>query len=385
MKTKLLIALFIILNVSSFSQSISQISTEIYNDSNEVDCTILPTKAADLIAEHYYFIDKKLSYDSVLQIINFWTENCELTEPLLRLQILISTCNGKPTDSLINMYYEKQFAWVFKNKMKNAKNPDYKSIYENDKAQYGYIPIKHLFDDFTNDLSGTLLNKELSDKERIICLLFNYDFLNEEPSETTYTNNNPDPIAANFEIYQSDYSWGIWGFSTGVWIPRLIIGKSVSPNFMFGVNAGLQKSKFFFELEANARFHESNYDFDFVVDRDTFAVNSSVAAFFGFNTGFKLIQNNVVGLYAIGGLGIDWMNTDLFKEEKYNEDTDEYYDINYSLVAPHLYFGLSLLIWNNYKNIFRVNTKYHFTPVSSSKIISELPSSAYSVGIQFVF
>lgn len=375
MKTLLSLAFFTFFFVDLKAQSIE--NSEFTNQ----NCETFSLEMANFLSEQYFFINKQFDFESTMQFIDHWEQQCGLSEPAIRFKVLLFMQHDKNTDSLINTYnILAEPALVFRINHQNSTNTD--SIFNVYKNTLGYIPFNHDFDAMCVAMAQKQIEKSRSIKasvflNQVIQLqtapALHRDSQNLYPKNNTF-NNNPNE-------YQLYHTIGL-NFSMGTWTPFDVQTTGFSTIAYIGMSIDYLEDSFYIELDTRFRLHNKEYRFDFEAFNDVYEVESSFGFYSAFKLGFRIFKIGPLSTYLNGALGVDLTQTDLVKKTIYDEENDAYYDRYFYLATMHASAGAMFLIKTNNPVDVGIEFNLHKLPYKNdSRLKSNLPNSAFSTGL----
>jgi len=350
--------LFLILFSMSNAQN-DEWEKEILLQEELLKCELLTLKMAEQVADA--FIQDKL--DSIETILNEWIKSYGLSEFTQRVLIIKSIKEGKSSAMAIQTYYENEFQRYYQWRLKDAKASNYQSIYNEDKAFYFLVPLRHRVDSILAKTSQKLLNFDtLNPDEQFICLLFSGEVKAYQKAISTYPSNNS--FIKEYHTNELKNNTNCIA-SLGLYSP--ILGTGVfGPSPTFGVSwTSPLKSKFVFGLGFKLGLHFKRNAFDIHEHGDTNRVNPVGRLFLGMTAGFKLLDKPNCLLIPNIGLGFDLIETE--RAESNSSQTDQtqnetLFTLNYSL-------GISAMKPISYKYYLGIGLNYHYCPFQPGHLL----------------
>lgn len=358
----------------SFSQNI--INQEIIN---ETSCETKSDLLGNYLANYYFIVSDQLPYDSINMIVQDWQNTCGLTEPILRLTILNRLNHNKKSDSLIIKYFQDAYNESYAYKTQHLSEYEKDSLFKNNKSIFGYINFNHSYDEMTQAMAQKIITQSTNFYVAKFCNL-----LLKTSSEEIYTSQT---TQNNTENYQEQ---GLYSFASkitlGAWTPSRIKYNNFPTTPYFGIGVEVNGESWYFEIEVKMRFLSSEYAYDFKVNHDIFVAEPNIGINSGFKYGYRIFKAGPVHTYLNTGLGIDITDTGIIKEEIYDEESGDYYYRYYYLSTVHSSIGTILLIKPKNGGTFGLEANLHYYPYSlSSRLVSDLPGSGFSVGLFIKF
>jgi len=317
------------------------------------NCEQLTFKTVNKLADSF----KNNQLDSFDILINNWIKDCGISEYTQRLIILKNINDKKTSAASIQTYFENNFQYVLRNRMYYSKKINYGYIYSDNKAYYGYVPLRHAIDSIMIEISMNLLKRNnLSPDEKLICIMFSsgIDFFNKEIKKQTY---NESYIKKHLlKNYRDDGNNLITStFYTGMFRPININDIfSISPMLGVTISSPLN-NKLIVELGIKFRMNINDDSFYYYALQDTNFVNSDVSIFFGGLFGYKIFENEKLILVPKFGLGLESVSTKISEKKKNTQDIT-YHNIE----TIHLSFGLSAMTPVFKKSYLGLGINYHY-------------------------
>ena len=258
-----------------------------------------------LVPDHY----EKGNKDTLQAIMEYWEDQCGISEELVRYKIILSIDDGSFSESLygdniLRMLQEyEQNTTVFDNKI---------VLWNRYYRGYGTDYIVRL-NEFTIKLSRTLLEtKELSAVERFFIRIYANDF-----DQSLFKMLESDELNGTKikELYLQEKKSGYFhnDWMLGVWIPQ---GKldilGVHP--FLGYRLGVKKPKLTVDLAFGVKFANTPNTYQVYKDDIVWNTNYFLGWYVGMDTGYELFRlwNNSIDLIG----GIAWDGFDSLNEKK---------------------------------------------------------------------
>ncbi|MCY4778234.1 hypothetical protein ORI89_01120 [Sphingobacterium sp. UT-1RO-CII-1] len=307
--------------------------------------------------------------ESVLMTIQ---STCGDTEFTQRLRILRALIEKKTTGDLIADYFSKKYVEVLIMRWDYSIEEEYKSIYQDNKSYFNYVPLRHPVDSLIKLKANALLystSYNLTEQEQEIILLFSDQI---EEFQQTYTpsqeNSQSQNNEKNNQFYKDKYGLQIYA---GVEYPLTGTNPVFKTSPTFGVTfASKLSSDLLYEIGAKVRINNNAKTFDYQLYDDIETINSSASYSFGGNIGYKLLDNDTFILSP--KIGLYWEST----STGLSEIIEDYYD-DYGNSVPNIRFNnvntmrtsiaLSLMRYLMKKQYIGIELAYHFVPYNWEK------------------
>ena len=340
------ILIFVVIWINSFGQ----------NNRNEIpDCEVLTLNVVNQLSEKL----EKNQLDSFDIIINNWIKACSTSECTQRLIILKNIMDNEKSINSIRTYFEHDFHYLFKNRIKDSKRIDYGYIYYANKAYYGYVPLRHSIDSIVQKISLDLLKKErLTSDERLICIMFSGDTERFEKEIKSHKYKESFIKQYLFDNHRDNLNrWLSYTIYSGVFRPI-----STNDVFTYSPMIGLTFSspisnKLIVELGMKVRININDDSFNYYALGDTNYVNSDYSIFFGGLVSYKMYESEKLILLPKFGIGLESVDTGISEKKDYSNDK-VYYNVN----TVHLSLGLSAMTPIFQKSYLGFGINYHYCP-----------------------
>jgi len=226
-------------------------------------------------------------------------------------------------------YYESLIK-KFIDRTQDAKDKDFKAIYDSSKTYYNYVPLRSEYDNKSQSFALALRDKQNKNTtEYLLCVLLSGDIetFNKLIIKDEYKN------TAIFKSFFPEETPDISdivhiGVGAGVWMPFGTLAHSFNVNPTIGINLRVNVNKWSYGLEFHFRLPNNKNPFELAALDTIYSVKES----FSFNGGFMLSRlvevNKNFTMEFIGGIGVDNIQTDKKKPDNYNNDEQtQYYNI----------------------------------------------------------
>lgn len=320
------------------------------------------------------------------QLTNLTTtlqSTCGETELALRLQIIEKLIQREPTTQLINNYIAKGYDEKLVNRYDHAAQRNFAALYNKNKADFDFIPLRHPVDSLIQVKAAALLNSStytLNRNEEAICLLFAdeidmyYSTLNKRPKSR--------PIIDRLQEREEGRQKTAGVLYSGVFMP---IGTNeylkTSPTFGMTIMSPLSR-QFIFELGVKFRINTNNEAFDFIDEGQIKAINSNSSYFLGVNLGYKVLDNGPWIILPKIGTGLGFINTKLSKTTVYDvvvTEEENLSGIQYNNVNTlHTTAGIAVMRHIKRKMYLGLEFNYHMVPYNWDRGLQTRINSKFS-------
>lgn len=338
-------------------------------------------------------------FDKIDPLLNSIQASCGVNEFVQRLRILVYIIEKKNSTTEIQHYVDNQFDKIFLQRLDAADQEDFAGQYDQDKAKYNFVPLRHPLDNLIKVRAKALLASDsytLSDQEKDILQLFSdTEVASAVQDRQSDEQDNQQRFPAP-KVYRNRHKAKL-GYvpSIGVVTPlggsNKIFGTNISFGFM--LMSSLER-KFIFEGGFNVRINSNDRNIDYNYEGSNVSVNSSATAFIGGAVGYKVFDNDKFILIPKGILGIDITDTGITESAYsfgYYDPDGYYYDGGYTdrmvtIDNVHLGLGLASLFRMKNQKYMGFELGYHYAPYdASSKVLSPIQANYGSLQLFFRF
>ncbi len=393
--TRILTRLFILLHIFA-----SPIFLQAYPNEKWQDCEQITKIAIEKLVSS---VDKN-DFENLETMLSTIQSACGENEFTQRMRILRALIEKKTTGAIIADYLSKNYQEVLVMRWDYSVENEYQKIYQENKADFNYIPLNHPIDSLVKLKANALLTStsyNLTEQEKQIALLFS-DHLDEfyksygstAPAPTPVTVQVPAPETALEEPieYSEDYKYraGVL-VSAGVEFPITGTDPLFKSNATIGVMyASPLSSLMVYELGAKIRINSNDRSFDYLLNEVIEHVNSTVSFSLGGNLGVKVFDNDKFIIFPKAGIYYDITGTGL---TEYGEGY--YYDeygfeqssgsIRYNNVnTMRTTLGLSVMRHIDRKKYIGLEFAYHYIPYNWDKNLLTNIQPNYASGQVFL-
>ncbi|WP_437920935.1 hypothetical protein [Sphingobacterium sp. LRF_L2] len=343
-------------------------------------------------------IVEKNNYENLESVLNTIQSTCGENEFTQRLRILRTLIEKKTSGALIADYLAKNYQEILVMRWDYSAEKEYKRIYQNNKADFNFIPLNHPIDSLVKLKAEALLNSTsfvLTEQEREIALLFAdhldefYQTFEETPAQQPATS----PKERQHHGYKDRTGFSLYA---GAEFP--ITGSDplfkTNPTFGFYVSSKLS-SLFLFEVGAKVRVNSNDRSFDYLLYDEVEHVNSSISFSLGGNIGAKAFDNDKFLIYPKVGLYWESTSTGLSEVTSYYDDGYYYDDYNNGSTSTVKYhnvntmrttLGISVMRHLAKKNYIGLEAAYHYIPYNwDDNLITSIQPNYASLQLFFRF
>ncbi len=318
------------------------------------------------------------------QLLDIWEKTCDHTEPSQRMYILLDIAGSGFNEYQYTDYYENLLR-KFIDRTQDAKDKDYKMIYDSSRAYYNYIPLRGAYDNKTQTLASSLRDKQAKNTSAyLLCVLFSGDIetFNKLIIKDDYKN------TAIFRSFFPDEGPDIsdiihLGVGAGIWMPFGTLAHSFNINPTIGINFRVNVNKWSYGLEFHFRIPNNKNPFELAALDSIYSVKES----FSFNTGFMLsrlipVSKNFT-VECISGIGIDNIQTNKEKPDNLNNDGAKQY---YNITTVNLNAGLGFWYKLEARHEVGLQFRYMYSPYKwDSNLNKSIGTNALLVSAYYGF
>jgi hypothetical protein len=287
------------------------------------NCEDIAYNCTQLI-EKYYNSNKN---DSLKLVLDYWEEKCGLSEPVLRIKILLSIKENNFTESL---YDTTVFDYVkrYKDRIESVQPADSYNFY---KVYFSYVQINGAFDKFTTRLANELLLNQNENKiEYLLCKLYaGYpnEFYKEIQNKDKYDGTR---LKASYYKIVNRYANRPeihWSLSSGIWIP-FDNAKTLGVHPLLGFEGGSKYMKFIYNLSINLKFAHTANEYLIRFEDSIRKTDYFFGGYIGFEVERELlkIRKNEIGLRV--GIAYDGFSTLQVNTNDKNQNNDKGKSVN---------------------------------------------------------
>lgn len=310
-------------------------------------------------------------YDSARMVLDFWEENCGVSEPVQRanilLAILFSDFTEEAYDSTILDHVEN-----FGNRVELSQLSNYPENYEYYAAYFGFVPLNSTFDKVVKGIAEGITPTD--DLERLFCLLYAekidafYRLLQKEKFKGTLVRKEYDKRVGNYKQMTDNHT----SIALGTYVPTYdaaLLG--VHPSI--GLSTGIKMKRLTLGVAMDFRFGATKENYR-VLKSDTLTTDYFFGAYVGLDMVYQLLKRERNELLVLSGIGVDGFDTE------FSSSNDE--DI-VSVASLNLNAGLMYRWYLSNRKYIGISYRYNVVNYNHDKIIEDLTGNFHSVAISF--
>lgn len=343
MKKYFAVFLTTILYAHAYSQDVEHLMTKKYTD-----CRDIIYNSTILIPDHF----AKNNTDTVAALVNYWEKHCGISEPILRLKILLAINADTLNESIFGKTHIINYLLYYRERVKRQDNG-----YDDYGFQYTSPSLNSSLDNFTKELALKLNQRKVnSELDKFFLDLYsnNFDKIFLRLQDTCLATSKLSQAyykEVNREINKPEGHFSIY---SGVWIPNgniSIVGKHPIIGFQGGMK---NKKGIMMDIALEFKFNKSPNTY-FVEKNDSlYSTTHFFGGFFGAELGYELINYKSHELDILGGCGWDGFDA-LEIGEKNNPDR-----VTKSINALNLNLGMGYKKYFMNKSYIGIETRYNF-------------------------
>jgi len=262
-----------------------------------IPCDDIIYNSLFLIPEHF----ERNNMDTVTAIVSYWEKHCGISEPLLRIKILLAINADTLHEKIYNNIPIINYLSYYR-EMRTNDRPAY-----NFEPYYLVPPASDSFDHFTKELALKLRKKKSNSELDNFFLDFysnNFDNIFFRLQDTLLTNSI---LKLAYEKEVGRYiNLPEWHYSiySGIWIPTGNI-RIVGNHPIIGFQIGLRRKNLLIDGAIDFKFGSSPKTY-FVEENDSlYSTTHFFGGFFGVELGYNLINYKTHELDVLTGIGFD--------------------------------------------------------------------------------
>lgn len=334
----------------------------------QVHCETQTSKALLLLPD----LLEKNDFTGIDALMDTLHAHCGETELALRLGIIGALIAQEPTASLIQQYQNLQFDHQLVHRYDYASQSNFAKHYQNRKAQFDFVPLRHAVDSLIQIKASALLQSNsytLNHQEEAICLLFSdqidlyYQMLNRNPPARPFVDKIREREDGKYKTAGVLYAGAFFPLGSNEYL-------QTSPTFGFTIMSPLYRP-FVFELGVKLRINSKNAPFDFRDDGHIKEIHARSSYFLGANLGYKALDRGPWIILPKVGLGLGFINTKLSTTTIYDamwdyEDSGSGIQYN-NANTLHSVAGIALMRHIKKKMYVGLELNYHLVPYNWDK------------------
>jgi len=351
--------------------------TRSFADSN--DCEEVTLKSVNLMVD----IFKKNELNRFDSIMETWIKQCDLSECAQRLLILKKMIDQDSSMVFIQTYLKHDFHRVLRNRVEDAENSAYSYYYNENKAYFGYVPLRHPIDSLVKSEALKLLDSfALNPDERLICIMFsgNATRFDKEVDKSEYNNYfvKQHLLKSYRELNDKFLAYTLYaGFFHPLNNNDIF---KYSPSIGFSISSPIN-NKFIVEIGMKIRININDDSFIYYALDDSNKVNSDVSVFFGVQFGYKIAASKNLILIPKIGIGLETVDTGI-ESSSYEEEESTYYNLE----TAHFSIGLTAMKPVFKKGYTGIGINYHYCPYQiDNNLLTKIYPHLFSAELVYRF
>ncbi|NGM62456.1 hypothetical protein G5B30_11085 [Sphingobacterium sp. SGG-5] len=312
---------------------------------------------------------QKNDLESVESILNTIQSTCGESEFTVRIRILCAVIEHKLTEKMIDEYIIKGYKGKLERRWKYSMQEKYAQIYQDDKAIFDFVPLKHPIDLLAKAKAVALLNTEsyiLTEQEESIMHLF----ANQESQKAVL---QPPARKAVRSAYINKQRGGV-SIYAGAELPWTGIYPLFKTSPTLGMFFSTKLSNpVLVELGFKLRFNTpQNEDLEYLSHDEIEIAHADFSMGVGGTVGLKAFDNNKIIISP--KLGLFWEQSDTGLGElvtTYYEDGDESYEEEsvdpYNINTMRTTIALAVMRHLVGRTYIGLEGAYHFVPYNWDK------------------
>lgn len=341
--------------INVFAQT--QNDTTSFNE--PTDCEYIAGKSTYFVMKYFVAHD----YDSVDLVLRDWESACGKSEPIIRMRVLMAISQNKFDESV----YDSTIIYSLLNYMDRMDTAEIgnERHYENNKAYFGYIPVRGEYDYFTQSIADTLLLRTFYNPAE---LLFTEIYSNVLPNpiyeiqlDSIYKNTLVKSYySQEVDIIRREPDFNLC-FSAGLWMPQE--NASLLGNHpIIGGQAGFRKDKMTYNLSLAFRVLKSRNQYVILVDGVKDSTNYFLGGYIGIDIDRSLISCKKHQIDLLAGIGYDSFEALYQNTDDDNPDNDT----RFAIGSVNMNFGLGYRYYYKARKYIGLQAKYNVVNYSNN-------------------
>ena len=306
----------------------------IHSFGQQMDCSDIASNSSLSFVK--YMRENKI--DSAKNVLNYWENECGISEPIYRAKILLALKTEQLNDNLLTdnpidniLKYQHRMEMIRISSLQR---------YDRYKHYYGFVPLSQEFDNYTRELALELKTTyNPTSTEYLLAELYsdNYDTIF---SKIQLKSVLVEEYSKNIEKIKKIPEYHV-STTVGVWIPTSRL-KILGIHPELGVQAGLKRKKM-------------NYDLTVAVKFIGFS-----GKYIGFETGVDVFARKGHEIQAIGGIAYD----------DFSQGTIVKQEIKYVFASTYNFnFGLAYRYYITHYNYIGLRAKYNIVDYTLNNVV----------------
>ncbi|PRD49093.1 hypothetical protein [Sphingobacterium haloxyli] len=341
-------------------------------------------------------IFRKNDFESLDPVLNTIQSGCGENEFIQRLRILRLLIEKKTTGDIIADYLSKNYQEVLVMRWDYSEEEKYAQIYQNNKTDFDFVPLRHAIDSLTKIKALALLNSSsytLTEQEEKIALLF-ADHI--EEFYQVHKQTAPQPSSKSKEGPASDRYYGKYRHGVNVYAGAEFPLTGSDPVFKTSPTLGVFFSSrlsnpFLFEAGVKVRINSNDREVEYRLYDEVEVIRSMASLGIGGTVAYKIFDNDKFIIAPKAGLFWEMATTGLSEvNEGYYDDGYDYYETR---SVRHFYINtmrstlaLAAMRHLSRKTYIGLEAAYHFVPYNwDSNLITSIQPNYGSLQLFFRF
>lgn len=357
-------------------------------DISGLDCEQVTEEALDKLVD----IFRKNDFERLDPVLNSIQHACGENEFTQRLRILRGLIEKKTTGDLIADYLAKNYQEILVMRWDYSVEEKYAQIYQNNKADFDFVPLRHAIDSLVKAKASALLNSpsyNLTEQEEKITLLY-ADHI--EDFYQVHQQTAPRAVPQTERAYADKQRHGVIIYA-GAEFPLT----GTDPVFKTSPTLGVLfssrlSSPFLFEAGLKARINTGNHkEVEYQLYDEIERIKSNVSFGFGGTVGYKVFDNDKFIIAPKAGLFWELANTGLSETEPYYyDDGYDYYEAEHTryfyINTMRTTVALSAMRHLSGKSYIGMEAAYHCIPYNwDSSLLTTIQPNYGSLQLFFRF
>ncbi|MBD1420323.1 hypothetical protein [Sphingobacterium chuzhouense] len=341
-------------------------------------------------------IFRKNDFESLEPVLNTIQSTCGENEFTQRLRILRLLVEKKTTGDIIADYLSKNYQEVLVMRWDYSVEEKYAQIYQNNKTDFDFVPLRHSIDSLIKIKAIALLNSpsyNLTEQEEKITLLFadHIDEFYQVHSGTTPQTSSKSKSKSTSDSYYGKYRHGVNVYA-GAEFP--LTGSD--PVFKTSTTLGVFFSSrlanpVLFEAGVKVRINSNDKEVEYRLYDEVEVIRSMASLGVGGTVAYKIFDNDKFIIAPKAGLFWEMATTGLSEvNEGYYDDGYDYYETR---SVRHFYINtmrsslaLSAMRHLSGKTYIGLEAAYHFVPYNwDSNLLTSIQPNYGSLQLFFRF
>lgn len=357
------------------------------------DCEQLTKVALEKLVDIFRTND----FERLEPVLNTVQSTCGENEFTQRLRILRLLIEKKTTGEIITDYLAKNYQEILVMRWDYSVEEKYAQIYQSNRADFNYVPLRHTIDSLTKIKASALLNSpsyNLTEQEEKITLLF-ADHIDE--FYQVHSGATPQPTSKNKPKPTSDDYYGKYRHGVNVYAGAEFPLTGSDPIFKTSPTLGVLFSSrlsnpLLFEAGLKIRINTSHdREVEYRLYDEVEVIKSTASLGIGGTIGYKIFDNNKFIIAPKAGVFWELATTGLSEvSENYYDDGYDYYEtesVRYFYInTMRSTIALSAMRHLSGKTYIGLEAAYHFVPYNwDNSLLTSIQPNYGSLQLFFRF